>query len=133
MSCSCFRSSILERRRSPANDLRDITGPLPGNIKVFTYRELRSATNNFHISNKIGKGGFGTVYKGVLRNGNQVAVKALSAESRQGVHEFLTEIDVIANVRHRNLVELIGCCVEGANRILVYEFVENNSLDRALL
>ncbi|KAI3846775.1 hypothetical protein MKX03_028291, partial [Papaver bracteatum] len=70
---------------------------------------------------------------GVLRNGSQVAVKALSAESRQGVHEFLTEIDVIANVRHPNLVELIGCCVEGTNRILVYEFVENNSLDRALL
>ncbi|RZC46480.1 hypothetical protein C5167_039427 [Papaver somniferum] len=133
MSCSCFRSSILERRRGPANDLGDLTGPLPGNIKVFTYRELRSATNNFHISNKIGKGGFGTVYKGVLRNGSQVAAKALSAESRQGVHEFLTEIDVIANVRHPNLVELIGCCVEGAHRILVYEFVENNSLDRALL
>ncbi|KAI3912912.1 hypothetical protein MKW92_011728 [Papaver armeniacum] len=133
MSCSCFRSSILERRRGPANDLRDLTGPLPGNIKVFTYRELRSATNNFHISNKIGKGGFGIVYKGVLRNGSQVAVKALSAESRQGVHEFLTEIDVIANVRHPNLVELIGCCVEGTNRILVYEFVENNSLDHALL
>ncbi|KAI3994836.1 hypothetical protein MKX01_037387 [Papaver californicum] len=105
MSCSCFRCSILERRRGPANDLRDLTGPLPGNIKVFTYRELKSATNNFHISNKIGKGGFGTVYKGVLRN----------------------------EAKHLNLVELIGCCVEGDNRILVYEFVENNSLDRALL
>ena len=60
-------------------------------------------------------------------------MKALSAESTQGAHEFLTEIDTISNVRHPNLVELIGCCVEGANRILVYEYLENNSLDAALL
>lgn len=63
----------------------------------------------------------------------QVAVKTLSAQSRQGAREFLTEIKTISNVRHPNLVELIGCCIEGANRILVYEYVENNSLDRALL
>lgn len=60
-------------------------------------------------------------------------MKALSAESKQGVREFLAEINTISNVRHQNLVELIGCCVEGTNRILVYEYVVNNSLDRALL
>lgn len=60
-------------------------------------------------------------------------MKTLSAQSRQGAREFLTEIKTISNVRHPNLVELIGCCIEGANRILVYEYVENNSLDRALL
>ncbi|KAF8391372.1 hypothetical protein HHK36_023676 [Tetracentron sinense] len=106
---------------------------LPGNIHYFSYKELRSATNDFHSSNKIGRGGFGIVYKGILKNEIQVAVKALSAQSKQGVREFLTEIDTISNVRHPNLVELIGCCVEGNSRILVYEYAENNSLDGALL
>lgn len=73
------------------------------------------------------------ICQGILTNGEAVAVKVLSAESRQGVKEFLTEIDTITNVRHPNLVELFGCCIQGSNRILVYEYVENNSLDRALL
>ncbi|XP_048490634.1 cold-responsive protein kinase 1 isoform X2 [Beta vulgaris subsp. vulgaris] len=103
------------------------------NIRHFSYNELRVATNDFSLSNKIGRGGFGTVYKGIFKSGLQVAVKALSAESKQGVREFLAEINTISNVRHQNLVELIGCCVEGTNRILVYEYVVNNSLDRALL
>lgn len=60
-------------------------------------------------------------------------MKTLSARSKQGVREFLNEINTISNVRHPNLVELIGCCVQGADRVLVYEYVENNSLDRALL
>ncbi|XP_077241728.1 cold-responsive protein kinase 1-like [Tasmannia lanceolata] len=102
------------------------------NIRLFSYDELSSATKKFHASNRIGRGGFGTVYKGTLKNGTQVAVKSLSAESKQGIHEFLSEIDTITNVRHPNLVELIGCCVQGDNRALVYEYVENGSLDRAL-
>lgn len=71
--------------------------------------------------------------QGTLRNGQEVAIKVLSAESRQGVREFLTEIDVITNVKHPNLVELLGCCIQDNNRILVYEYLENSSLDRALL
>lgn len=73
------------------------------------------------------------ILQGILKDGTEVAVKTLSAESKQGVREFLTEISTISNVRHPNLVELIGCCAQGTNRALVYEYLENNSLDRALL
>ncbi|KAK7339865.1 hypothetical protein VNO77_20551 [Canavalia gladiata] len=101
--------------------------------KKFSYNSLRSATGDFQPSSKIGGGGYGVVYKGVLRDGTQVAIKSLSGESKQGTHEFMTEIDMISNIRHPNLVELIGCCVEGSHRILVYEFLENNSLASSLL
>ncbi|KAJ8642791.1 hypothetical protein MRB53_004539 [Persea americana] len=128
MNC-CF--ALLSRKNDP--DPQDEYGYSSAkNLKLFSYDELRVATRNFHASNKIGRGGFGTVCKGTLKNGTEVAVKMLSAESKQGVHEFLTEIDTISSVKHPNLVELIGCCVQGKNRILVYEYVENNSLDRAL-
>jgi len=73
------------------------------------------------------------ICQGTLKNGRQVAVKTLSAGSKQGVREFLSEIKTISNVKHPNLVELVCCCVQETNRILVYEYVENNSLDRALL
>ncbi|GLT55741.1 hypothetical protein SLA2020_288350 [Shorea laevis] len=103
------------------------------NVRRFTYNSLRSATEDFHPSNRIGGGGFGVVYRGVLRDGTQVAIKTLSAESKQGTREFLTEINMISNIRHPNLVELIGCCVDDNHRILVYEYLENNSLARVLL
>lgn len=101
--------------------------------RTFSYNELKSATRSFHPTNRIGRGGFGIVYKGILSDKTQVAIKSLSAESKQGIHEFLTEIDMVSNVRHPNLVRLIGCCVEGSNRMLVYEYLENNSLASALL
>ncbi|XP_021858299.1 cold-responsive protein kinase 1 isoform X2 [Spinacia oleracea] len=133
MSCGCFGNPSSQRKKTPVLALREVEGHLLENIRRFSYNELRVATNNFNSSNKIGRGGFGIVYKGIFKSGLQVAVKTLSAESKQGLREFLTEINIISNVRHPNLVELIGCCVEGANRILVYEYVVNNSLDRALL
>lgn len=68
----------------------------------------------------------------VLRDGTHVAIKSLSAQSKQGTNEFLTEINMISNIQHPKLVHLIGCCVEGSNRILVYEYMENNSLASAL-
>ncbi|WOL07387.1 cold-responsive protein kinase 1-like isoform X1 [Canna indica] len=102
------------------------------NTNLFSYNELRTATNNFHASRKLGQGGFGAVYKGTLRNGTLLAAKVLSAESVQGLNQFLTEIDVIANVRHPNLIKLIGCCLDGSKKILVYEYLKNNSLDHAL-
>lgn len=71
--------------------------------------------------------------QGVLKNGKQIAVKTLSAESKQGVQEFRTEVNTLSDVKHPNLVELLGCCIQGTKRILVYDYVENSSLDRVLL
>ncbi|KAM7249756.1 hypothetical protein ACFE04_020188 [Oxalis oulophora] len=134
MGCSCFFAGSIKKWSSVATPHKQQT-PEPGleNVNRFTYDQLRIATHHFHPTNKIGRGGFGTVYKGNLSNGRQIAVKTLSADSRQGVREFLAEINTMSTVKHQNLVELIGCCVEGSNRILVYEFLENNNLDRAVL
>lgn len=134
MSCSCFGSSKskLQRDKGPVH-VGDLQGGSLRKVRNFPYKELRVATDNFSQNNKLGRGGFGVVYKGILKGGLQVAIKTLSTESKQGVREFLSEINTISNVKHPNLVELIGCCVEDSNRILVYEYVENNSLDRALL
>ncbi|KAH0913088.1 hypothetical protein HID58_036409 [Brassica napus] len=102
-------------------------------VKIYKYKEIRQATDDFNALNKIGEGGFGSVYKGHLKDGKVAAIKVLSAESRQGVKEFLTEINVISEIQHENLVKLYGCCVEGNHRILVYNYLENNSLDKTLL
>ncbi|XP_031743842.1 putative serine/threonine-protein kinase isoform X1 [Cucumis sativus] len=133
MSCICFGSSTLEKERISTRADKELDIDLLENVKQISFNELRSASDDFHSNNRIGRGGFGTVYKGTLRNGVQVAIKKLSIESKQGAREFLTEIKTISNIRHPNLVELIGCCSQKASRILVYEYLENNSLDHALL
>ncbi|KAK8447335.1 hypothetical protein SEVIR_8G050825v4 [Setaria viridis] len=102
-------------------------------VKVFSYSELRKATQDFSGANKIGEGGFGSVFRGVLKDGTVVAVKVLSATSRQGVREFLTELTAISDIKHKNLVTPVGCCAEGSHRILVYKYLENNSLAQTLL
>jgi len=102
-------------------------------VKVFSYNELRKATQDFSGANKIGEGGFGSVFRGMLKDGTVVAVKVLSATSRQGIREFLTELTAISDIKHENLVTLIGCCAEGSHRILVYNYLENNSLAQTLL
>uniref|UniRef100_A0A0E0G3Z9 non-specific serine/threonine protein kinase n=1 Tax=Oryza nivara TaxID=4536 RepID=A0A0E0G3Z9_ORYNI len=98
----------------------------------FSLKEIESATKNFDPANKIGEGGFGPVYKGTLANGTTVAVKKLSSQSSQGNREFLNEIGIISALRHPNLVRLFGCCIDGEQLLLIYEFLENNSLGRAL-
>ncbi|KAM7499146.1 hypothetical protein LguiA_023560 [Lonicera macranthoides] len=102
-------------------------------IHAFTYNELKVATCGFRSSNKIGEGGFGAVYKGTLPDGKIVAVKVLSLESKQGEKEFMSEISSISNIGHENLVKLHGGCVERGFRILVYDYMENNSLAQTLL
>ncbi|XP_057984137.1 putative serine/threonine-protein kinase [Malania oleifera] len=105
----------------------------PQSFPVFSYRELRSVTHGFQ--NKIGEGGFGSVYKGRLQDGTVVAVKVLSVdiESMRGEREFISEIAALSAIKHENLVSLRGCCVHGAERFLVYDYMENNSLARTLL
>ncbi|KHG25891.1 hypothetical protein F383_04348 [Gossypium arboreum] len=98
----------------------------------FSLRQIQAATNNFDSANKIGEGGFGPVYKGILPDGRVVAVKQLSSKSKQGNREFVTEIGMISGLQHPNLVKLYGCCIEGNQLLLIYEYLENNSLARAL-
>ncbi|XP_039162092.1 probable LRR receptor-like serine/threonine-protein kinase At1g56140 [Eucalyptus grandis] len=120
----------IRKRRSSnqqTDALRIATGAL-----TFNYSELHNATNGFSLANKLGQGGFGIVYKGILGDGRLVAVKKLSAKSDQGNNQFLAEIATISAVQHRNLVNLYGCCVHGDKRLIVYEFLENSSLDHAL-
>ncbi|KAJ9169028.1 hypothetical protein P3X46_020498 [Hevea brasiliensis] len=95
----------------------------------FDLSMIEAATNNFSDDNKLGEGGFGGVYKGTLPNGREIAVKRLSRSSGQGAEEFKNEVLLLAKLQHRNLVRLIGFCLEGEEKILVYEFVPNKSLD----
>ncbi|KAK1375184.1 putative cysteine-rich RLK (RECEPTOR-like protein kinase) 26 [Heracleum sosnowskyi] len=95
----------------------------------YDFGTVEVATNHFSDSNKIGEGGFGAVYKGTLQNGEEIAVKRLSTGSNQGQHEFKNEVILVAKLQHRNLVRLLGFCFKGTERLLIYEFVPNASLD----
>ncbi|KAB2601362.1 LRR receptor-like serine/threonine-protein kinase [Pyrus ussuriensis x Pyrus communis] len=98
----------------------------------FKFKQLKAATNNFDTANKLGEGGFGAVYKGELLDGTFIAVKQLSSKSKQGNREFVNEIGMISALQHPNLVKLYGCCIEGNQLFLVYEYMENNSLAHIL-
>jgi hypothetical protein len=108
--------------------------PTPGialgySQSTFTYEELAVATDNFSEANLLGQGGFGYVHKGILANGTVVAIKQLKSGSGQGEREFRAEIEIISRVHHRHLVSLFGYCIAGAQRMLVYEFVPNYTLE----
>ncbi|KAK9178998.1 hypothetical protein WN943_028192 [Citrus x changshan-huyou] len=146
---------IVRRRKRPQHDDDEELLGMDARPYTFSYAELKTATENFSPSNKLGEGGFGPVYKvsiiifhyinllngsasssalhnGKLGDGRAIAVKQLSVASRQGKSQFVAEIATISAVQHRNLVKLHGCCIEGAERLLVYEYLENKSLDQAL-
>lgn len=95
----------------------------------FTYAELRAATDGFSEINFLSEGGFGSVYKGRLKNGQWIAVKQHKHASLQGEKEFRSEVRVLSKARHENVVKLLGSCSEGSHRLLVYEYVCNCSLD----
>ncbi|KAA3467566.1 G-type lectin S-receptor-like serine/threonine-protein kinase isoform X1 [Gossypium australe] len=98
-------------------------------LAVFEFGTIAQATDSFSFNKKLGQGGFGPVYKGTLGNGQEIAVKRLSKSSGQGLHEFKNEVKLIAKLQHRNLVRLLGCCIHGDERMLVYEYMPNRSLD----
>ncbi|KAI5656903.1 hypothetical protein M9H77_25696 [Catharanthus roseus] len=98
-------------------------------LPVFDLRTIVSATDNFSFANKLGQGGFGSVYKGRLHDGQEVAVKRLSKSSGQGVKEFKNEVTLIARLQHRNLVRLYGCCIQHEEKMLIYEYLPNKGLD----
>ncbi|XP_004487639.1 G-type lectin S-receptor-like serine/threonine-protein kinase At4g27290 isoform X2 [Cicer arietinum] len=100
-----------------------------GDLPVFNLSTIAKATNNFTVNNKIGEGGFGPVYRGILADEVEIAVKRLSTSSGQGLNEFKNEVKLIAKLQHRNLVKLLGCCLEGEEKMLVYEYMPNSSLD----
>ncbi|OVA04104.1 Protein kinase domain [Macleaya cordata] len=101
-------------------------------LQLFDFASLAVATNNFSFTNKLGEGGFGPVYKGKFQSGQEIAVKRLSKSSGQGIEEFKNEVILISKLQHRNLVRLLGCCTEGEENMLIYEYMPNKSLDAFL-
>ncbi|XP_075093131.1 G-type lectin S-receptor-like serine/threonine-protein kinase At1g11330 isoform X2 [Nicotiana tabacum] len=98
-------------------------------LSMFKFEVLAMSTDQFHENNKLGQGGFGPVYKGILADGKEIAVKRLSTASGQGMKEFMNEVLLISTVQHRNLVKLLGCCIEKEEKMLIYEYLPNKSLD----
>ncbi|OIW17947.1 hypothetical protein TanjilG_17783 [Lupinus angustifolius] len=119
----CFKGIMKREKGIEGQD--SMTG-------TYTLKQIRDATDDFNPTNKIGEGGFGPVYKGQLSDGTWIAVKQLSSKSQQGNREFLNEIGMISCLQHPNLVKLHGCCIQSDQLMLVYEYMEHNSLARAL-
>ncbi|KAL7244032.1 hypothetical protein ACSBR1_016288 [Camellia fascicularis] len=127
--CFSFKSSKTKKKYGPIAE--DSVGTEITTVQSLQYDlgTVQAATNNFSDQNKIGLGGFGHVYKGILSNGQEIAVKRLSRNSGQGAEKFKNEVVLVAKLQHRNLVRLLGFCLEGEEKILIYEFVPNKSLD----
>ena len=121
------RRSNGSTRKTPLMPIGDLGMDGP---RVFTFKELAAATKNFSRSELLGRGGFGSVYRGTLRDKSAVAVKAIAKDSRQGENEFLAEVSIIGKIRHRNLVRLRGWCVEKEKLMVVYDYMTNGSLDK---
>ncbi|KAL7615364.1 hypothetical protein Lser_V15G08607 [Lactuca serriola] len=121
-----WRRKKKSRRKANKNKKQDSDLPL------FSLSKIIKATSNFSILNKLGQGGFGAVYKGVLDEGGEIAVKRLSKTSKQGLDEFQNEVKCIAKLQHRNLVKLLGYCIQGEEMMLIYEYMPNKSLDSFL-
>ncbi|XP_022941090.1 G-type lectin S-receptor-like serine/threonine-protein kinase At4g27290 [Cucurbita moschata] len=116
---------VRSRKQGKKLEVQEESMELP----LYDLSTISHSTDNFSNSNKLGEGGFGAVFWGRLPNGQEIAVKRLSNQSRQGMDEFMNEVKLIAKLQHRNLVKLLGCCIQGEEKMLVYEYMPNNSLD----
>ncbi|XP_075083410.1 G-type lectin S-receptor-like serine/threonine-protein kinase B120 [Nicotiana tabacum] len=124
------RGRIASKHTSVANLLhKSFTQGSSSELPVFSFKYIETATKNFCPRNKLGEGGFGPVYKGVLPNGQEVAIKRLSRSSGQGIEELKNEVKLISRLQHRNLVKLMGFCIHGEEKLLIYEYMSNRSLD----
>ncbi|KAL6277154.1 hypothetical protein ACE6H2_020755 [Prunus campanulata] len=133
--CICLRvrrtkKKLETRKLLPGSDDTDEIGSAES--LQFDLATIRDSTDDFSEANKLGQGGFGSVYRGTLLNGEDIAVKRLATNSGQGDLEFKNEVLLVAKLQHRNLVRLLGFCLEGIERLLVYEFVRNASLDHII-
>ncbi|KAL4619441.1 hypothetical protein ACB092_06G079600 [Castanea dentata] len=128
--CICKRKNFREKMRDKGMIDQNIDGQSEDlELPFFSLAIIAIATNKFSSNNKLGEGGFGLVYKGILADGQEIAVKRLSQNSRQGLSEFKNEVKSIAKLQHRNLVRLLGYCIEGEEKVLIYEYMPNGSLD----
>ncbi|KAF5183336.1 Cysteine-rich receptor-like protein kinase [Thalictrum thalictroides] len=127
-----WKSKRLQKKRKGSNDATKMAKTLVKSSLNFKYSTLEHATGSFDIANKLGQGGFGTVYKGVLADGREVAVKRLFVNNRHRAGDFYNEVNLISSLEHKNLVRLLGCSCSGPESLLVYEYLPNKSLDRFL-
>ncbi|URD85859.1 STYKc [Musa troglodytarum] len=133
MFCGCWRGKIGGGGGGGGSEQQQQSSSQPSPWNLFIdLKTLEVATDDFSESNLLGQGGFGPVYKGVLENGQEIAVKKLSLTSRQGVREFTNEVKLLLKVQHRNLVSLLGCCIASDQKMLVYPYFPNRSLDHFL-
>ncbi|KAB1201238.1 Cysteine-rich receptor-like protein kinase 10 [Morella rubra] len=126
----CFYLRV--RRPTPRKKLKTVDQIISAQSLQFDFDCIKAATDNFSVANKLGQGGFGVVHKGELCDGKIIAVKRLSRDSGQGDLEFKNEVLLMAKLQHRNLLRLLGFCMERNERILIYEFMPNRSLDHCL-
>ncbi|KAF3676252.1 Cysteine-rich receptor-like protein kinase 2 [Capsicum annuum] len=125
-----WKKKQIQKKRKGANNAEKLVRILHDISLNFKYSTLEKATGSFDEANKLGQGGFGTVYKGVLADGREIAVKRLFFNNRHRAADFYNEVNIISSVEHKNLVRLLGCSCSGPESLLVYEFLPNQSLDR---
>ncbi|KAJ9176356.1 hypothetical protein P3X46_011676 [Hevea brasiliensis] len=125
-----WKQRYIQKKRRGSNDAHKLVKTLNDSSLNFKYSTLEKATGSFDDGNKLGQGGFGSVYKGVLPDGREIAVKRLFFNNRHRAADFYNEVNMISSVEHKNLVRLLGCSCSGPESLLVYEFLPNKSLDR---
>ncbi|KAK8967879.1 Receptor-like serine/threonine-protein kinase SD1-8 [Platanthera guangdongensis] len=133
ISCLIIHYYKRKKKNRSRRDYGEVISDGNGfDLPLFDFETIAEATNNFSVDNMLGEGGFGPVYMGRKKDGNEIAVKRLSKSSKQGIGEFKTEIMLIGKLQHRNLIRLLGCCIERQERMLIYEYMPNQSLDTFL-